>query len=111
MKLLLEMTRLRTALWRVAVTAAGAPLDVSGGTFTFAAKTTIAGSPLFSKTSGAGITVEDGPGGILLVEVGPDDTEGLANSTTVLQCELTGAFGGQVYSLARGRLTVFPNIA
>lgn len=107
----LEMTRTRTAIFALTVTQNGVALNITGKTIRFAAKRQYSdASPLIAKATGGGITVTDGPNGKAEIEIAPADTEAMANTKTVLVCDLLMVDGLREYHLAGGTLTVLPNV-
>lgn len=108
----LEMTRTRTAIWRVAITQYDVPLDLSGMTLRFAAKVLPSDTAaVIEKATASGITAIDEAGGIVELEVSPSDTEALANVRTVLVCDMVLVDGSREYQVASGKITILPNVA
>jgi len=108
----LQMTRDRTKLFQIAVTQDGAPLDISSRPLQFSAKESLYdGTVLIEKTTSAGITITDGPGGIALLQIDPDDTSTLSDiQSHTLVWDLKLADGALNYGIASGTLKVIGNV-
>jgi hypothetical protein len=66
-------------------------------------------SAIFTKTMGAGITVQDAAGGLVLVQIAAADTSALGNVRTVLFAQIQGLDGsGSPFDLWEGALLLSP---
>lgn len=109
--MLLTMYRGNTAKWDAAVTLGGAPVDLTGITgLWFTVKRSTDSAALFQKSIGSGITVTNAAGGLARITFSPADTTSLPPRQVPLEYDLEYESGGEVYTLARGRLTVEPDI-
>ena len=67
-------------------------------------------SSVFQKSVGAGITITDQVGGNGSIRLFPADTADLPSRRTQLYFDLEITLGGEVYTIASGRLIVEPDI-
>ena len=84
--------------------AAGAAVDLTGATITWALATKLGGTTLLTKTIGAGITVNGASAGQFYVAVDPADTASLAG-TYYHEAEVVDALANKA-TVAVGTLTV-----
>ncbi len=107
----MTITRLRTALFTIAVTRDGAALDLTGKVLRFDAASSA--NILISKSSAsAGITIASPESaGIATLHFDPADTDMLPNiQKQTLVWELGLIDGSNVYQLATGQLNVLSNV-
>lgn len=108
----LTMFRGNTKKWTAALKLGGLPLNLTGATglwFT-ARRAPGANPPVFQKSIGAGIAVTDAAGGIASITLQPADTAGLPSQQVQLSYDLEYEAGGEVYTVAAGRILVEPDI-
>lgn len=109
------MTRARTKKWDVHIAYGGVDEDLSVALgMWFCVKTQPgATSFVFQKTIGDGISLTNPARGLASIVVNPADTASLpANRESGLYYELVYKnAAGEVYPVAKGKLTVTPNIA
>lgn len=107
----LTMFRGNTMVFDFAVTLGGNPVDLTAAGIWFTAKTSPASaSSVFQKSVGAGITITDQVGGNGSIRLFPADTADLPSRRTQLYFDLEITLGGEVYTIASGRLIVEPDI-
>jgi len=102
---LLTMLRGETVTFALALTDGDdVPLDLAGKGLTFTANR---GGTTITKTIGAGITVTDEPGGLVEIEIEPDDTSDFEDRI-VLAWNLSVTIGADVYTPLTGNLEIYP---
>lgn len=109
--MLLTMYRGNTAKWDATITLGGAPVDLAGVTgIWFTARKSLDSAPFISKAIGTGVTVTNAAGGLARITLSPADTASLPSRQVPLEYDLEYESGGEVHTLARGRLIVEPDI-
>ena len=107
----LTMFRGNTMVFDFSITLGGNSVDLTGAGIWFTAKTSPgASNVVFQKAVGSGITVTDAASGAGLIELVPDDTQGLGARTVRLYFDLEVEIAGAVYTVAAGRLVVEPDV-
>lgn len=110
----LTMVRGDSASWLLSATLNGAPYNVAGCLIWFSGKRSVADGDVdavFMKTLGGGVTVTDAANGLVTVTLSPTDTETLPSSRVILDWDLqVKTAGGAIYTVALGKLTVFPDV-
>lgn len=112
----LEMIRGDEKVWTFAVTVegTGAAQDITGATVWFTAKRDYSDADpgvFQKKTGGSGIAIDAGTGGTGTIMTAAADTSSLAAARTSLVWDLQVKLsGGQPKTVARGTLTVLPDV-
>jgi hypothetical protein len=107
----LTMFRGNTMVFDFAVTLGGNPVALTSAGVWFTAKTSPgAGTVVFQKAVGSGITVTDAASGAGMINLVPSDTQALGARTVPLYFDLEVALAGAVYTTAAGRLVVEPDV-
>lgn len=108
----LEMYRANTKRWGLTVTTNGIAENLTGGLLFFTAKSSPAAADnILQKSIGSGITVTDALGGLATVKLDPADTVGLPDKPTKLSYDVEYQnASGEIYTIASGALTVFPDV-
>ncbi len=83
-------------------------VPITGASVVFILSNTEFSPALVTKSSGSGIAITDGPGGVLTVSLAPADTEDLIG-TKYFEIELTSA-SLQVSTIAVGRINIRKNV-
>jgi len=86
----------------------GTPIDLDDvADIAFSARTTYDDTVVIAKVLGDGIEVTDGPSGVCVVHVDPDDTADMAASRVLVwDVQITADYDGAVLTVARGWLYV-----
>lgn len=110
----ITMVRGDNYIFRGTVLNNGSVLDVSACTFTMTAKWSPKNSnaqAVFTRTNGSGITIIDGPNGVIEVELVPANTNSLPDSQVFLDYDIQMVNGaGKIFTVTRGKLKVVPDI-
>lgn len=112
MALDLSIVRKKTGLWQLTVTtSAGAAQNLTGLTLHFHATAGLINVNKNSPPPG-GITITNAVGGLATLQLDPADTAALpvGEGIYAVPCELTLVDGANYYELARGDLTIDPNV-
>jgi hypothetical protein len=85
------------------------PRDMTGWTITFKVQDALAGTDKITKTVGSGVTITDGPRGIITIALAKADTSGLTVTTSLAAgkgyvWEIKRTTSGSNLVLARGQL-------
>lgn len=110
----LEMYRGDTYPFRVEVTNAGSPVNLSGCTFTMTGKYDITdtdGNAVFSISSPTYIIITDATEGILSITIPPSATSSLPPRTVMLYYDIQMIDGTNVYTISSGFLTIYPDVS
>jgi hypothetical protein len=89
--------------------------DISGWSLAFALASAYGSAALFTKTTGAGITITDGPAGKFEIAINDNDTDGLPVVTkkegTVYVWDVKRTDADQEAVLTWGTITLLPKVA
>lgn len=110
----LVMVRGDSASWLLGAARNGAAYNLTGASLWFTAKYTTADADVaavFQKTLADGLVITDAVNGLVTATLAPSDTSTLPDSRTILDWDLqVKTVAGSVYTVAIGKLTVFPDV-
>lgn len=110
-----SMTRGDAVSFRVTVEDAdGAPVDITGAVVLFQARKHAHSTEVAIEKEtppSEGIEIEDGPGGVCRIDILPADTEALGNWRQEFLFDVQVTKDGLPTTVARGTLTIEPDIA
>lgn len=89
------------------------PINLTGKSLIATFKNAISdvdGSAVAQKRIGTGITVISAPAGTASIKLSPADTRSLPDTTTSLEFDVQLVDGSDLYTIARGQLSVEPDV-